>query len=73
MLKKIAEFSKVIAKYSYYPIFIGLISVISAIVNRGKPLAVLAWALFVVCGALSVFSFLSSWLCRKAGISDKII
>ena len=73
MLKALARFSKVIARYAYYPILIGFISLLSAIVNRGKPFAVLGWTLFGVCAVLSAISFLSGWLCKKAGIDDRIV
>ena len=72
MLKKIAYWSKVVSKYSYYPIFLGIIAILAAIVNDGKPLAGLSWFLFAVCAVLSVFSFLSGWLCKKAGIDPTI-
>lgn len=72
MLRKLAEWSKIISKYSYYPIFIGFIALFSGIINDGKPMAFLAWFLFAACLVLSVFSFLSGWLCKKAGIDPKI-
>jgi hypothetical protein len=72
MLRAIANFSKTIAKYSYYPLFLGFICLLAAIVNDGKALAGLCWFLFGVCAALSIFSFMSGWLCRKAGIDPKI-
>ena len=72
MLKSIARLSKTIAKYSYYPILLGFICLLAAIVNDGNALSALSWFLFGVCAVLSVFSFMSGWLCKKAGIDPKI-
>ena len=72
MLRSIAEFSKTIKKYSYYPMLIGIIAVAAALVYDGSR-AALAWMLAVVCAILCVISLLSSKLCKMAGIDDKII
>lgn len=72
MLKTIAHYSKIVAKYSYYPLLIGFISLLAAIINDGSGRGALCWFIFGVCAALSIFSFMSGWLCKKAGIDSKI-
>ena len=72
MLKSIARASKTVSKYSYYPIFIGLLSLCAAIANNGNMREILCWILFGVCAALSVFAFMSKYLCKKAGIDPRI-
>lgn len=73
MLRSIAEFSKAVKKYAYYPLLIGFIALLSAIVNYGKPFSIIGWSMFAICGVLSTIALLSKWLCRKAGISDRIM
>ncbi len=72
MIKSIAEFSKTVKKYSYYPMLIGFIAVAAAFVYDGSRSA-LAWMLAAVCAVLCIISLCSSKLCKMAGIDDKII
>lgn len=72
MLKSFARFSKLIAKYSYYPMIIGFIALGSAVAYNGLQ-AYLGYAVAGVCAALSLIALLSSKICTKAGIDDKII
>lgn len=72
MLKAIAGFSKVIAKYAYYPMLIGFIAVCSAFVYRGDAYSYVGMTVAVVCAVLTVLGFLSKKLCHMAGIDDKI-
>lgn len=71
MLKKIAEFSKTIKKYSYYPILIGIISIISAWLYKGTFRAYIGIALAVICAVLVIITLLSDKLCGWAGIDPK--
>lgn len=72
MLRSIAEFSKTIKKYAYYPMVIGFIALGAAVANEGSR-ATLAYALAAICALLSLVALCSSKLCKKAGIDDKII
>lgn len=72
MLKSLAEFSKVIAKYAYYPMLIGFISIVSAFVYSGTSFSYLGLVLAVICLLLSLLAAFSKKLCAKAGIDDKI-
>ncbi len=71
-LTAFAKFSKVIAKYAYYPLLIGFIGLGSAIGYHDTFFAVIGFTLFTVCTALSLIAALSGWLCKKAGIDPKI-
>ena len=72
MLKSIAEFSKTVKKYSYYPMIIGFAGLCSAIAYEGS-MAYLGITVAAVCALLSIFAIFSYKLCKKAGIDDKII
>ena len=72
MLKSIAEFSKAVKKYSYYPMLIGFIALGAAVAYDGSR-ALLACILAGVCALLCIFALFSSKLCKMAGIDDKII
>lgn len=72
MLKALAEFSKTIKKYAYYPLIIGFIALGSAVVYDGAQ-AYLGYAVAAVCALLSLLALCSSKLCKKAGIDDRII
>lgn len=72
MLKSFARFSKLIAKYAYYPMIIGLIALGAAVAYDGLQ-AYLGYVVAAVCAALSLIALLSSKICKKAGIDDKII
>ena len=72
MLKSIAEFSKTIKKYSYYPMLIGFIGLGAAVAYEGS-MMYLGLIVAAVCAALSALAMFSSSLCKKAGIDDKII
>ena len=72
MLKAIANFSKIVAKYAYYPMLIGFIAVCSAFVYRGDAYSYVGMAVAVICAALTILSFFSKKLCRMAGIDEKI-
>lgn len=72
MLKSIAEFSKTIKKYSYYPMIIGLIALGAAAAYNGSR-AALGYTLAAVCAVLCLLALCSSKLCKMAGIDDKII
>jgi hypothetical protein len=71
-LTALARFSKVIAKYEYYPLLIGFIGLGSAIGYHGTFYEALGIFVFSVCAILSLFAALSRWLCKKAGIDPKI-
>ena len=72
MLKSLAEFSKTIKKYSYYPMLIGVIAIAGAVAYEGSR-STLAWMLAGVCAVLCLVALCSSKLCKMAGIDDKII
>jgi len=72
MLKSIAEFSKTIKKYSYYPMIIGFVGLATAAAYDGSR-ALLGLLLAAVCAVLCILALCSSWLCKKAGIDDRII
>ena len=72
MLKSLAEFSKTIKKYSYYPMIIGFIGLAAAAAYEGS-MAYLGLAVAAVCAVLTIIALFSSKLCKKAGIDDKII
>ena len=72
MLRSIAEFSKTIKKYSYYPMIIGLVG-LGAGAAYGGSRALLGLMVAGICAALCVLALCSSWLCKMAGIDDKII
>jgi len=71
MLLKLARFSKFVAKYEYYPLLIGFIALVSAIINGG---AIRALALFivVVCFILSAIALLKNKLCKMTGEDPEI-
>ena len=72
MLRTIAEFSKTVKKYSYYPMIIGFIGLGAAAAYTGS-MAYLGIVVAAVCALLSILALCSSKLCKKAGIDDKII
>lgn len=72
MLKSFARFSKQVAKYSYYPMLIGFIALGAAIAYDG-PQAFLGWTVAAICAVFSLIALLSSKICKKAGIDDRII
>lgn len=72
MLRSLAEFSKTIKKYSYYPMIIGFIGLAAAAAYTGS-MAYLGLAVAAVCAVLTLIALFSSKLCKKAGIDDKII
>lgn len=72
MLKSFARFSKQIAKYSYYTMIIGFIALGAAVAYDGLQ-AYLGYGVAAVCAVLSLIALLSSKICKKAGIDDKII
>ena len=72
MLRSIAEFSKVIKKYSYYPMIIGFIGLGAAAAYEGS-MAYLGLTIAAICAILAIIAMCSSKLCKKAGIDDKII
>lgn len=72
MLRSFAEFSKVIKKYSYYPMIIGFVGLAAAVAYEGS-MAYLGIAIAAVCAVLAIIALLSGKLCKKAGIDDKII
>ena len=72
MLKSLAEFSKTIKKYSYYPMLIGVISIAAAVAYEGSR-SVLACMLAGICALLCIFALCSTKLCKMAGIDDRII
>ena len=71
MLKSIAEFSKTIKKYSYYPILIGIISIVSAWLYRDSFRAYIGIALAVISAVLIIIALLSDKLCDWAKIDPK--
>ena len=71
-LTPLAKFSKVIAKYEYYPLLIGFVGLGSAIAYHDSFFHVAGIFVFSVCAILSLFAALSKWLCKKAGIDPKI-
>lgn len=71
MLRSIAEFSKTIKKYSYYPMLIGFVCLAATAAYDG-PRATLGLMGFAVCAVLIIIALLSSWLCKAAGIDDTI-
>lgn len=72
MLRSIAEFSKTVKKYAYYPMIIGFVGICAAVAYEGST-AWLGVAVAVICAVLSIIALCSSALCKKAGIDDKII
>ena len=72
MLRSLAEFSKTIKKYAYYPMIIGFIGLAAAVAYEGS-MMYLGIAVAAVCALLSLLAMFSSKLCKKAGIDDKII
>lgn len=72
MLKSFARFSKLIAKYSYYPMIIGFIALGAAVAYDGLQ-SCLGYVVAAVCAALSLIALLSSRICKKAGIDDRLI
>lgn len=72
MLRKIAEFSKVIKKYSYYPMIIGFVGLAAAAAYEGS-MSYLGLAIAAISAVLAIITLFSSKLCKKAGIDDKII
>lgn len=72
MLKAIAKFSKLVAKYSYYPILLGFVGIGSIIANRGEAFSVVGYIFTSLCAVLCLIALLSRFLCRKAGIDEKI-
>ena len=72
MLRSLAEFSKVIKKYAYYPMILGFVGLAAAAAYTGS-MAYLGLAIAVICAVLSIIALCSSKLCKKAGIDDKII
>lgn len=72
MLRSLAEFSKTIKKYAYYPMIIGFVGIAAAAAYEGS-MAVLGIVIAAVCAVLAVIALFSSKLCKKAGIDDKII
>ncbi|MBQ4090304.1 MAG: hypothetical protein IJC56_10585 [Clostridia bacterium] len=72
MLRSLAEFSKTIKKFAYYPMIIGFVGICAAVAYEGFT-AYLGIFIAAVCAILSVIAMCSSKLCKKAGIDDKII
>jgi len=72
MLRSIAEFSKSVKKYCYYPMIIGFVG-LGAAAAYGGSRAVLGGLIAGVCAVLCILALCSSKLCKKAGIDDKII
>lgn len=71
MLRSLAEFSKTIKKYAYYPMIIGFVGIASAAAYEGA-MMYLGLGVAAVCAALTILAMFSSKLCKKAGIDDSI-
>ncbi len=71
-LTALAKFSRVIAKYEYYPLLIGFVGLGSAIAYHDSFYRAVGIAVFSLCAILSLFAALSKLLCKWAGIDPKI-
>lgn len=71
-LTALAKFSKVVAKYEYYPLLIGFIGLGSAFAYHDSAYRVVGIAVFSICAVLSLIAALSKLLCKWAGVDPKI-
>jgi hypothetical protein len=71
-LTALAKFSKLVAKYEYYPLLIGFVGLASAIANRDSLFRAVGIIVACASGLLSLIALFSKWLCKRAGIDPKI-